>query len=210
MKLTLLASLIIFASLISATIKRSKQNYKKINDEFWAKEEASNHVRKRSLDDLNYITVPIDKLPLHPMQDDEAVCDFVETLKTLSESTIVNLNGISNTDLKLSYGTANLTPLSTYDDNFTSLVTTLSRLATVYHKNGYITEAEQLLYYALSVGSDVGQSFYLLASIYDESGRQEEVVNLYEHAKGMDTAFSKAIVRTLQESYPYVDLPRFE
>jgi len=210
MKLTILASLIIFSSLLGAVIKRSKKDYKKINAEFWAREEASNNVRKKSLDDLDYIVIPLEQLSLHAMPDNETVCDYVETIRTLSGEKIVNLNGFSNTDLKLAYGTANLTPLSAYDDNYTSLITTLQRLAALYHDNGYVQEAENLLTYALSIGSDVGHSFYLLARIYDESGRTDEVISLYQHATELDSAFGKAIVRTLKESYPYVDLPRFE
>lgn len=210
MKLTLLASLIIFCSLLSAVTKRNKKNYQQINAEFWAREEASNNVRKKSLDDLDYVTIPLESLPLYAMTDNSTVCEYIETLRTLSTEKIVNLNGFSNTDLKLAYGTANLPVLSAYDDNYTSLVTTLQRLAAQYHDNGYVKEAEELLTYALSIGSDVGHSFYLLARIYDESGRSEEVISLYNHATELNSAFAKAIVRTLKESYPYVDLPRFE
>ena len=144
------------------------------------------------------------------MPGDSTVCDYVETLRTLSEGKIVNLNGFSNTDLKLAYGTANLPILSAFDDNYTSLITTLQRLADTYYNNGYADAAKQLLEYALSVGSDISHSFSLLARIYDESGQQEKIVTLYEHAKALDTPFRPTIVRTLQESYPYVDLPRFE
>ena len=114
MKLPILASLIIFVSILSGLRKRHTKETQNAKQLFWDKELAANNVRKKPLDDLNYITIPLDTLPTQVMRDNERVLEYISIIETLSTEKIVNFNGITNTDLKLTYGTANITALSAY------------------------------------------------------------------------------------------------
>lgn len=201
MKLPFLASFIILLVVISHLIRKSNRAMEKEQQTFWAKEREANNVRKKPLDDLIYITIPFEKLPCNVHNDLESVQDCLSTLHTLSERKIVNLTGITNTDLKLTYGTANITALTEYDQNFTVLVTTLQKWAEALFELGAVAEAQQILEYAVSVDSDVSKTYELLASIYEEKQDTEAIASLIEHAKELTSASGKIIVRKLEESH---------
>ncbi len=205
MNLAIFATFIIFTSILSMTIKRHNRSEKKRREQFWEREERANQVRRKPLDDLDYVTIPLESLPTTVMSGDMIVRDCLDMLTSLSHEKIVNLAGYTNTDLKLTYGTANITALSQYDQNFTLLAQTLQKWAETLHRAGYTVEARQVLEYAvLTVHSDAGTSYRLLASLYDQSGEQEKVAALYNAALSLISPSGKTIARTLLESYPYI------
>lgn len=208
MNLFTFASFILFSCVLSLAIKRNNRSEAKKQQEFWDREQQANQVRRKPLDDLDYVSLPLDTLPVNVMDQDTIVKDCLDTLSALSDEKIVNFAGITNTDLKLTYGAANITALSQYDQNFTLLVQTLQKWAKTLHQAGYIIEARQVLEYAVSIHSDAGTSYRLLATIYDRDGEQEKVAALYDAALALTSPSGKTIARTLRESYPYIDTLR--
>lgn len=204
MNLTFLASFIMFICMLSIAIRRHSRAVQKKQEQFWERERQANHVRRKPLDNLDYITIPLETLPVHVMTADGTVRECLDVLHTLAGEKIVNFTGITNTDLKLTYGTANITALSQYDQNFTLLVQTLQKWAEALHRAGYTDEARQILEYAVSVHSDAGTSYRLLAALYDQAGEQEKVAGLYDTALALTSPSGKTIARTLRESYPYI------
>ena len=197
MNLIIFASLIIFISILSVTIRRNNRTEENQEKQFWNREQRANQVRRKPLDDLDYVTIPLDTLPTAVMAQDVIVRDCHEK--------IVNFAGYTNTDLKLAYGTANITVLSQYDQNFTLLAQTLQKWAETLYSAGYIAETRQVLECAvLTIHSDAGTSYRLLASLYDQSGEQEKVAALYDTALALTSPSGKTIARTLRESYHYI------
>lgn len=227
MKTLFLSSLISFCLLIFLLNKRHSKMEKSMKDAFWKREEEANHTRRKSLDNLPYITIPPEELPLacHITNDaadvrntddtadvrntgdtaaNEAISEECkEILRSLSTQKIVNLTGYTNTDLKLSYGTANITCLTEYDQNYTLLVSTLQKWAEALYRGGAKKECRQVLEYAVSIGTDVSHTYFLLADLYDEEGESDLKCSLIEKASGLSSLSSKVIVRTLQRSGPY-------
>ena len=236
MKTLFLSSLISFCLLIFLLNKRHSKMEKSMKDAFWKREEEANHTRRKSLDNLPYITIPLEELPLacHITDDTAAVQntgdaadvrnignaadirnigdaaaneaiseECKEILRSLSTQKIVNLTGYTNTDLKLSYGTANITCLTEYDQNYTLLVSTLQKWAEALYRGGAKKECRQVLEYAVSIGTDVSHTYFLLADLYDEEGESDLKCSLIEKASGLSSLSSKVIVRTLQGSGPY-------
>ncbi len=201
MIIIILASLIIFCSLLSMQLKRSKKENKETEQSFWNREHKANSVRKKPLDDLEYITIPMDRFPTALLRDNPYINDCIETLETLSEQPIVNFTGYSNTDLKLEYGTANITVLTEYDQNYTTLVRTLQKWADLLLEKGFSGEAEILMEYAISIHTDISKTYYKLAEMYAVRLENERVRELIETAESLRSANKKIIVRTLQESY---------
>ena len=203
MLIYILASLIILCAIIAYENKKHGKQEEDLEKAFWERERMANSVRKKPLDDLAYITIPFESLPFDVMADDSRFMECHEQLRILGDLKIVNFTGISNTDLKLQYGTANITVLSEYDQNFTVLVRALQTWAKLLFENEYINEAKQVLEFAISIGSDVSKSYYLLAHIYQNNGEEDKISNLIDSAKELNSALSTTIVRTLQESGPY-------
>ncbi len=202
MKFYFLASFIILLLVFGRILKKTSFKMQQEKQDFWAKENAANSVRKKPLDNLDYIAIPLEELPitLHNHLPDIQEC--VNTLQSLSQCKIVNLTGISNTDLKLAYGTANITVLSEYDQNYTLLVTTLQKWAEALYALGEIEATKTILEYSIEIHCDISKTYLLLAEIY--AGKQETLLikELMNKAKTLSSLSSKTIVRRLTEAYP--------
>ena len=85
---------------------------------FWAREARANTVRRKDISNLNYINIPDSVIP-SDISDDE-INEYRTTLLNLQARKILNLSGLTNTDLKEKYGVANLSALSEYCLLYTS------------------------------------------------------------------------------------------
>lgn len=203
MKVLFLSSLIMFCIVLAYTNKKHRKLEEKYQKDFWDREQQANNTRKKSLNNLDYITIPFDTLPMDILQDDADIAEMHTLLQNLSSQKIVNLTGYTNTDLKLAYGTANITVLSEYDQNYTLLVRTLQDWAKRLYAEGFMTETKSILEFAVSTGTDVSHSYYLLADIYDALGESAKKEALIAAAASINSSMKNVIVRTLQESGPY-------
>lgn len=203
MKLLFFASFILLCLFISSSIRRQRRIEEKKEEAFWEKERQANLTRKKPVEHLPYILLPMDKFPLSLLPEDENVQDIVKTIRRLNDSKILNLTGITNTDLKLEYGAANLTFLTECDQNYTLLVRTLQKWADILTEHGYLWEARIILEFAVETKTDVSATYFALAKIYREAGESEKIASLIETAKSLNSIMKNTIVRTLQESGPY-------
>ena len=205
MRFPLFASFIIF--MIVFLINRKKADYKdsSIKQNYLEIERQANSTRKKSLENLDYIIIPFSTLPMDTASQDEVVSGCVKEIRELSEEKIVNFTGYTNTDLKLKYGTANITLLSVYDQNFTLLVRSLQDWAKRLFELGHTDECLNLLEFAVSIRSDISSTYYLAAKIYAKQGNMEKIAQLIQTAQTLNSAMKNSIVRTLQESYPDTD-----
>ena len=161
--LPILTIFIVFIVVLTFYIKKNESAQEQINNEFWEKERKSNAVRKQDISKLDYITIPWDKIP-YPL-DTETEKEFF----SFSQKPMLNLTGISNTDLKLMYGTANLDILSAYDTNFTDMVAVLPKYATELLEAGQRELAVELLEFAVGCNADSKRIWLLLAELYRET-----------------------------------------
>lgn len=202
MKMPFFASFIIFLIWLSYEISKSRRIGEKAQDAYWEKEAAANNTRRKSLDHLDYISIPFDSLPMEVMKEDEKVMEFHRILHDLADAPIVNFTGFSNTDLKLEYGAPNIDLLMRYDQSYTTLVRTLQQWAENLYQAGYITEAKQILEFSLSTDTDVSGSYRLLADIYSKEGNTDKIRELKDRAQHLKSASRHIIVRILQEFDP--------
>ena len=202
MKFPFLASFIVFIITITLASKRAEKKRNKQSEDFWERERRANSVRKKSLDDLEYISIPFDSFPMNTAADDDIIASCHKELEGLRDEKIVNFTGFTNTDLKLEYGTANITVLSQYDQNYTLFVRALQTWAKRLHELGYHDEALTVLEYAVATRTDISATYYLAASIYHEKGQPDKIKHLLFVAETLQSAMKNSIVRTLKESYP--------
>lgn len=135
---------------------------------------------------------------MHPTCMTEEIDSCLLDLHDLSSCRIVNLTGWTNTDLKLEYGTANITILSEYDFNYTNLVTALQKLAELLHDGGDDAHAIEVLEFAVSTGTDVSKSYYLLADLYKACDTPEKIELLIRRAETIHSLMKNSIVQNLQ------------
>lgn len=201
MKFPIFASFIIFVLVFTRTIHRQRRKQESIENNFWEKERLANATRRKPLDALDYIRIPLEKFPTDLMASDETVAECIRILDTLSHQKIVNFTGFTNTDLKLEYGAANLNILADYDQNYTLLVLTLQKWADRLWEAGYRKEALPLMEFAIETHTDISQTYYKLATAYRDKGDTSRIQSLIDTAQTLRSANKDVIVRTLQESY---------
>ena len=197
---SILASFIIFAVWLTYEIKKHEKMEDNALDDFWAREHKANNTRRKSLDGLDYIKIPFECIPKSLLPYDEAVQDCLSTLERLSDKKIVNLTGYTNTDLKIEYGTANLTVLSSYDENYTLYARTIYKLAKLYLENGYESNARVLLEKGVESGTDIKDTYILLKDMYAKNHEEAKIKALIEAASSLRSANRDIILRSLEES----------
>jgi hypothetical protein len=196
MLLPILAIFIIITIYIAIRRRSAMAKEQELFDNFLAREQKANWTRKQDLSDLAYIKPNLAALPLGKF-DDEALRKYEDELRNMADAPICNLNGISNTDLKLRYGAPNLPFLSECDTNYSTLISLLANYGEKLYELSHISEAIDVLEYSLSLGSDVGKSFDLLAKLYRETGHPEKIDKLRKTAENLDSIRSQSIVKKL-------------
>ena len=189
---------IVIALLIMYESKKSRRKTDEKNSRFWAREREANNTRKKDISNLEYISIPISRLPLSPTSDEE-VAEYQQTIQALSSKQILNLSGKTNTDLKLDYGVANLTILSEYDNNYTTLINTLARWGARLFQLGNTSDAVTVLEYGIEVGTDISRNFYLLAEHYAGMNRVDEIDRLLQKADNIASIMKPSIIKKLTE-----------
>lgn len=202
MNIGILASLLFFMLFISIRAKRQSKRQQNDEKKFWERERLANSVRRKPLDDLNYIHIPLETFPTHIMQEDETVLECIDLMESLTAQKIVNLTGYSNTDLKLEYGAANITVLTEYDQNYTLLVRTLQKWADTLIAAGYAKEAAILMEFAVSTQTDISRTYYQLAEYYVSRRESEKIQWLKDTAEGLRSSNRSIIMNHLKETYP--------
>lgn len=187
----ILTIFIIFLIILTYYIKKGNAAQTKVQEEFWEKERKSNAIRKQDISKLDYITIPLEKIPqqLHTPTE--------EAFFALAEKTMVNLTGISNTDLKLQYGTANLAALSEYDANFTEMVALLPEYTNELLDAGQEAAARDLLEFAVSCNADSRKIYSQLASIYKSHNEVDNLKKLMEASETLPELTKRAIQKEL-------------
>ena len=199
MKFPFFASFIVFCAWLGYEIHKHRNLEKKSLDAFWEKEYEANRTRRKPLDDLDYITIPFDTFPMTILTDDPVIAECHETLTELSKDPIVNLTGISNTDLKLKYGAPNITLLTAYDQRYTTLARTLQTFGKALYDKGCVMQAQTVLEFAISTKTDVSSTYKLLATIYKEQGEIGKIKKLIPVAESLNSGLKNNIIKMLEE-----------
>ena len=199
MKYPVFASFIIFILLVRHNIRRNRRIEEGNEKAFWDRERKANEVRKKPLDDLVYVKPDMSSFPTDVMADDPEIKECMQLLGELEDQKIVNLTGMTNTDLKLKYGVANLKLLTEYDDRYTLLVQTIQKWADKLWENGYTKEAIPLLEEQVRIHADITSAYRKLAVYYRDNNEPEKIENLKKIAETLNSSSKNVILRSLEE-----------
>lgn len=178
MKIPVLSSIIlIFILWLHYEVKRNKNMSKENTDMFWQREKDANLTRRIDISNLNYITLPLERLPMSDKGDD-VLNSCRDTIAKLSDRKILNLSGLSNSDLKFKYGAANFNKLSDCDNNFNLMTNTLQKWGECLYSKGFRPEAVSVLEFAAECRTEISKTYLLLSKIYKEQNTPEKIGSL--------------------------------
>ncbi len=188
--------LLLWGSLMIARgIARSKQITAKNTKDFWDNESKANQVRRADISNLAYLVLDLSILPMDTLLPQLA--HRAEELKALACEKIINLSMYTNTELKLMYGPANLEELSVYDNNYLRLIRLLNSIGKELIELENVSAAKEFLSYSISVGSDISETFLLLAQIYKSKGLEKDIDLLIQVADKLETINKPTIINKL-------------
>lgn len=195
-----LLCILLLILLLKHRLNSLDQQEQQENEEFWSKEKKASLPIQKNMDDLVFLTIPVDQLPFHNTTDARLVA-IQNTILELSQQKICNLSGISNTDLKLKYGAGNLGELSEYDQNYTTLLRTLADWSARLFELGYDEDALTVATFALDCNTDVSKTYSTLARIYKKRGQLDQLYALIPIAESVSTMIDlkKVIYDVLNE-----------
>lgn len=189
MKYPFFASFILFIIFLKLRMNKLEKREQKTADAFFQRERDANSIRKKPLEDLNYIQIPFDKLPN----------SYNEELVSLSKRKIVNFTGYTNTDLKLMYGPANIPALTEYDAAFTELVCYLQKWAEELIVSNQKEDAVTVLEFSVEIESDLFSSYKALAGLYLETNQIHKIHTLKERASSLRSLNKNRILNMLSQ-----------
>ena len=190
--------LAIFVVWLNYEISKNNKLSKKGSDAFWNKEAQANQIRKADISGLDYISIPVERLPMED-NPSQAINSYRDTILSLSKKKILNLSGFSNTELKLKYGTSNITQLTEYENNYNLLVTNLQKWGECLYVNGNHREALIVLEVAIACRTDVHKTFELLVKIYRDQNSYDKISLLEEKISSTNIRDKESLLSRLTD-----------
>lgn len=174
-----------------------------INKAFWEKEASSLVVRKKNIDEAHYLHPQLSKQIIK----DQAFFDGINQsdlyyhqtfLFDHLDATMVNFQNLTNSDIRLQFGTANITLIETYEENYTLFIKSLYSLG-----KGLIEAKEDalaLIYLeeGIRLGTDIRAHFILIATLYHKQHNSKAINQLYEQAKTLQSLTKSALLTELE------------
>ena len=198
MKYSFFASFLVLCAIFYHNRKKADRSHAKIMQDYFKRENEANNTRKQPLDDLEYIKIDLSKLPTQAYDDDDLIKECIKDITRLCEESIVNFTGLTNTDLKLKYGPANLPFLQQCDLNYTQLVRILNTWANRLFELNDHDSALIVSEYAISLKADISNIYYMASDIYIEKGTPEKILSLIEIAEELNSVMKDHIVENLR------------
>lgn len=201
-KIFLLPSVLVLCGVLHHNLRKNNAIDPKEIKNFLARESAANHTRRRDISNLPYVSVPFDTLPLDITLKDEKkqsqIAEYKKTIQNLSEKKMLNLIGISNTELKERFGPANLEALSICDQHYSNYIRTLQLFAEAIYDE-HPDKAIMILEYCFSIGTDISGTYLLAAKHYLSHGHTDLFYALYDKIPDKESISGKVICRKLDD-----------
>ena len=159
----------------------SKNDHK--SEDFWKKEQEANFTRRKSMDDINYITVGEDELPECPENAGSEALRIHNEIAELLKNPVADLSDYTNTELKLKYGAPNFDALAAADNNFTALVRKLTTYGTELQKADCRDELRRVYALARRIGAATSGLTLAAAESYALEGNQKAIEELIGNAE---------------------------
>ncbi|MDO5522230.1 MAG: hypothetical protein Q4G58_17175 [bacterium] len=195
---TILCLVLLFCVWLRYERKKAIKIDTEAREAFMQTEKKAQVAREKDISNLDYITVPLHTLPIQKGVDC-SLDEYIDSLLTISNKPIVNLSNYTNTELKLAYGIANFDLLSEYDENYFSLIHTLTSYGCSLYETKRYEDAKNILEYAVSIGSDIKLTFLTLAKIYADTKEDARIVGLENHVKEVLPEKSETLVSQIEK-----------
>jgi len=200
---TVLVFLLITIVVIQIRLQKSTRLDQASKEEFWEKEQQSLVVRKKAFHAEDFIQVPEDGLELRkPSKLDQGdqlyYSQLIQTNRQLEQEDMMNFSHLSNTDLRIRYGTANQTIVAENEANYNNYLNNLAKLADIYKKYDDDSQAIAILERCIAMNSDTSKHYLALGELYHGNHMNHKLLPLIDLVEKSDLRLKKGLLESLR------------
>lgn len=189
---------LIFIAWMHYKKRKATKQQEKESSLFWEREEEANHTRNKDISHLPLFTPDITRIPWEGAQND-TILHYLDALRRLIESPMMDLSEYTNTNLKIAYGIGNFQTLSTYDETYQNFLQTLTALGRAYMEAGDYTHAAEACRLCLDYDPKNRIACLSLAEIYKKGHKNYLLSDLIDEIKHSPIARKESLLREINE-----------
>lgn len=190
---------------VRVMMKKNSVSLKSTIDDLLQKEMKANTTRKKELDSDIYIYPSKNILPLKdypPTDEYKKIIKLQKNVARKSELPMIKFKEqISNTELKLKYGRANLDTITIYEEHYNSYIRGISDWAKELIKLNNYTDAKIILEEAVNMKSDLTSTYILLTDVYIKSNMPQKINELKELVENSDMTLKDKVLNYISNLY---------
>ena len=190
--------------LLAVRLAKIRKHQAEKDNAFWDREKQADTAIDKDLNSLTYITIPLSKFPLHFSEDDEVMM-IEDALEEIATHRMLNLNGKTNTDLKLMYGPGNLEAVQQMGDDFSQMTILLCDYAKCLMQAERYHDALTVLSFGSSVNSDISTNYMLMGDCYQALHQERKIPAVIEQVKSLHLLLEPKILEHLVPMVPDED-----
>ncbi|MCR5452505.1 MAG: hypothetical protein K6F00_07765 [Lachnospiraceae bacterium] len=184
--------------ILSIKLRSSEKKQEEKMERFWEKEKQAKAAPDKDLSTIQYVVFPVDDFNMGEIFDTDTEL-IEESLITLSKTRMLNINGMTNTDIRLEYGASNLDEVAEYGENFSKMTMLICDYAKSLMEHDKYEEATKVLEYGMRVGSDISSNYTLLGDCYVKTKDMASFDNLIAEVEKMSLPRKKRVSDYLLE-----------
>ncbi|MBN2220823.1 MAG: hypothetical protein JW708_01370 [Vallitaleaceae bacterium] len=185
----------IFVGLFYYHIKRTTRLERLEREKFWSKEEASLIVRKKDFHKEDFLIPNLASLKLDASHPE--IAQLIQKIKTLATYDMMSFPELSNTELRLQFGTANQSIISQNEENYHSFLRCLASYGKIMLEYQDFEEAKHAFEECIRLKSDFSEHYVELAKLYLQEDKHSEMEALIEKARSLSTLNKDIILNRL-------------
>ena len=183
---------------IQIMMRKNKEDFGKTLNDIMTKERKANLSRKKEIDKTLFVVPDKEILPIRDYADTEEnkkIIKAQQLAQKKSELTMIRFDEpISNTDLKLKYGLANLDNITIYEEHYNSYMQCLVNWADLLIQRENLTDAEIILKESMRLKCDLSKAYILLIDIYKKTNKLTELKNLISYVENSNINLKSKII----------------
>lgn len=193
---------LIFSVLFYYNIKKTSKKENAAKEAFWEQEQASLSVRKKEFDPSDYIKPELSRLSMVTPStmdpgDSMHLSQLRQRLHSLETMDMMNFSHLSNTEIRMRFGTANQSIITTNEQHLHVFLKTLYEYGVFMVRHNETDEAIAAFELAVDLGSDYSNHYIELAKLYEARHNWASIEKLIHKAEAIQTLNRTLILNKL-------------
>lgn len=195
-----LAVFITFCLVLFFRYKYLDEKREKQEDEFFTKEQLA-RTTVGKIQDSDYEVIPLSKFPFN-LCEDPSMIEMEEKIKDLSNEKLLNLTGISNTDVRLRFGVNHFEEATLAGEKYDELMGLLVNYATSLDDHGFSIESGLMLEHLIEMDCDIKSAWIALGKFYASTSNYDKLRELHDKVDSSKLSIKNATKEQLLEMMP--------